>query len=148
MSANEEIYVRPSQDEFEVLAPGHRRGPRFATQELAIEHAAELAPLVLVLNRTGKVEREVRPEGDLTALVAEYYAALEGLAKDSDGHWSILERWSYGKHLGWFVEHDGHSYGGLDDDGEDGPYPTREAAIACMSEHLQAAIAGARERLG
>lgn len=147
MSANEEIYVRPKQDEFEVLAPGHRRGLRFATQELAIEHAAELAPLVLVLNRTGKVEREVRPAENLNALVAEYYAALGGVAKDSDGHWSIAERWSYGKHLGWLVEHDGHSYDGLrQDDGEDGPYPTREAAVSCMAGHLRAAIAEVRAR--
>jgi hypothetical protein len=64
--------------------------------------------------------------------------------KDCDGHWSISERWPYGEHVGWFVEHDGYCYDGLE--GEDGPHPSREAAESCMAEHLRAAIAEARER--
>jgi hypothetical protein len=115
---------------------------------LAIEHARDIAPLVLVLNRTGKVEREVRAQDDLRALVAEYYAALTGdVRRDRDGQWSIVERWSYGEHVGWFVEHAGRCYDGFKSEyGEDGPYSTREAAASCMAMHLRRAIvqAGAR----
>lgn len=148
--AIKQIYVRPRDGEFEVLRPGHRRGLRFATQDSAIAHARAIAPLVLVLNRTGKVEREVRSREDLSALVAGHYAAQAGdVRKDRDGHWSISERWSYGEHVGWFVEHDGYCYDGLDDDhGEDGPHPSREAADRCMAEHLRAALVQVQERGG
>jgi hypothetical protein len=147
-TAIKEIYVRPRDGEFEVLRPGHRRGLRFATQDSAIAHAKAIAPLVLVLNRSGKVEAEVRAEESLAALVAKHYAAPAGdVRKDCDGHWRISERWSYGERVGWFVEHDGHCYDGLDIDyGEDGPHPSREAAERCMAEHLRAAIAEARGR--
>ncbi|HWW67357.1 MAG TPA: hypothetical protein VNY83_05190 [Solirubrobacterales bacterium] len=146
--ALEKIYVKPRDGEFQVVKPGHRRGPGFNSKDLAIEYAREVAPLVLVLNRTGKVEREVRSEASLTARVAEYYAALAGeVRKDCDGHWSIVERWSYGEHLGWFVEHDGYCYDGFGDEyGEDGPHPTREAAMSCMAMHLSMAISEARCR--
>lgn len=148
--AIKQIYVRPRGAEFEVLRPGHRRGLTFADQDSAIAHARAIAPLVLVLNRTGKVEREVRADESLTALVAEYYEALAGeVRKDRDGHWSISERWSYGERVGWFVEHDGYCYDGLDiDSGEDGPHPSRKAAERCMAQHLRAAIAEVRERGG
>jgi hypothetical protein len=146
--AVEEIYVRPRDGDFEVLKAGHRRGLRFDSQDLAIEHAREIAPLVLVLNRIGKVEREVRAQDDLRALVIEYYAALgPGVREDGDGDWAIVERWSRGEHLGWFVEHGGHRYEGFEGGcGEDGPYSTREAAASCMAMHLRRAIveAGAR----
>jgi hypothetical protein len=146
--AIKQIYVRPQDGEFEVLRPGRRRGLRFATQDLAITHARAIAPLVLVLSRSGKVEREVRAEESLGALIAEHYAALAGEArKDGDGHWAISERWSYGKHVGWFVGHDGYCSDGLDPDyGENGPHPSREAAERCMAEHLRTAIAEARSR--
>ena len=138
----EKIYVRPKDGDFEVLRVGHRRGLTFDSQDLAIEHARDMAPLVLVLNTSGKVEREVRSQDDLRALVAEYYASLPtAVRKECDGCWSIVERWSYGCHLGWFVEHDGHFYDGMRSDrGEDGPYLTREAATACMAMHLRMAI--------
>jgi hypothetical protein len=144
--AIKQIYVRPRDGEFEVLRPGHRRGLRFATQDSAITHAKAIAPFVLVLNPTGKVVREVRSKQSLAALVAEHYAALTGEGKDRDGHWSISERFSYGERVGWVIEHDGYCYGGLDAYGEDGPYPTREAAESCMARHLRAAIAEARAR--
>ena len=146
--AIKEIYVRPRDGEFEVLRPGHRRGLRFADQDAAIVHARAIAPLVRVLDDSGRVEREVRVEEDLAVLVAEYYAALAGdVHKDCDGHWRISERWSYGVRAGWFVEHDGYCYEGLEDDyGEDGPHPSREAAERCMAEHLRTAIAQVRER--
>jgi hypothetical protein len=131
--AVEEIYVRPKDGDFEVLKAGHRRGLTFDSQDLAIEHAREIAPLVLVLNRTGKVEREVHAQDDLRALAV--------------GDWAIVERWSRGEHAGWFVEHGGHRYGGFEGrGGEDGPYSTREAAASCMAMHLRRAIveAGAR----
>jgi len=146
--AIKQIYVRPREGEFEVLRPGHRRGLRFTTQDAAVAHAKAIAPLVLVLNRTGKVEAEVRTDESLAALVAEYYAALAGEAhKERDCHWQIVKRFSYGEHVGWFVEHDGYYYDGFDiDQGEDGPYPSREAAERRMAEHLRAAIAEARER--
>lgn len=147
-AATKQIYVRPRDGEFEVLRPGHRRGLKFATENSAIAHARAIAPLVLVLNRSGKVEREVHADESLAALVAEYYEALAGdVHKDRDGHWSISERWSYGEHVGWFVEHDGYCYDGLEGDyGEDGPHPTRGTAESCMADHLRAAIAQARGR--
>jgi hypothetical protein len=146
--AIKQIYVRPRDGEFEVLRPGHRRGLKFATQDSAIAHARAIAPLVLVLNRTGKVETEVRAEESLGVLVADHYAALAGeIRKDGDGHWAIIERWSYGEQVGWFVEHDGHCYDGLESGcGEDGPHPSRGAAERCLAEHLRAAIAVARGR--
>lgn len=82
-----------------------------------------------------------------SALVAEYYEALAGeIHKDRDCRWQIAECFSYGERVGWFVEHDGYFYEGLEaDDGEDGPHPTYEAAVACLARHLRAAIAKARE---
>jgi hypothetical protein len=86
-------------------------------------------------------------EDNLDALVAEYYRALAGAGKDADGHWSIADRWAYGEELGWFVDHDGHSYGGLTAQrGEDGPYATLEEARSAMAAHLRIAIAEARAR--
>jgi hypothetical protein len=103
--------------------------------------------LVLVLNRTGKVEREVRSRDDLRALVAEYYAAHTGEVRErGDGCWSIVERFSAGEHVGWFVLHEGPCYAGLGPTGEDGPYSTREAARGCMAMHLRAAIAALHAR--
>ena len=86
----------------------------------------------------------------LTALVAEYYEALAGdVRKDRDAHWQISCRWSYGEQAGWFVEHDGYCYDGLEGEyGEDGPHPSYEQAERCMAEHLRAAIARARRRCG
>ncbi len=83
-----------------------------------------------------------------TALAAEYYEVVGGdIHKERDCHWQISERWSYGEHVGWFVEHDGYCYDGLEGDyGEDGPHPTRAAAEGCMADHLRAAIAEARSR--
>jgi hypothetical protein len=143
-----EIYVRPKDGDFEVLKAGHRRGLTFDSQDLAIEHAREIAPLVLVLNRTGKVEREVHAQDDLRALAIEYYAALASDDREeSDGDWAIVERWSRGEHAGWFVEHGGHRYEGFEGrGGEDGPYSTREAATSCMAMHLRRAIVGAVAR--
>ena len=87
-------------------------------------------------------------EDEITRLVAECYEAMAGdIRKDSDAHWQIAERWSYGERGGWFVEHDGYRYDGLAY-GEDGPHPTREAAERCMAEHLRIAIAEAREHGG
>ncbi len=148
MKAEQEIYVRPMAGSFEVLKPGHRRGPTFATEELAVEHASDLAAVVLVLNRTGKVERELRAADDLGALVAEYYAALDGEGKDRDGHWSIAERWSYGEHLGWFVEHSGYGSNHLGADDDDGPHSTAEEARRAMASRLRAAIAAVHGRVG
>lgn len=145
-----QIYVRPRGEEFEVLRPGHRRGLAFPTEDAAVAHARAIAPSVLVLNRSGKVAREVRADETLAALVAEYYEALAGdVRKDCDGHWAISERWSYGEHAGWFVEHDGYCYDGLEaDGGEDGPHATRAAAERRMGRHLRAAIEEVRSRHG
>jgi hypothetical protein len=142
--------VRPLERGFEVVPAGHRRGPFFASLDAAILHGEGLAAEVSVLNRQGKVERTVRSRGILAALVAEYYEALAGdVRKDRDAHWQISERWSYGERTGWFVEHDGYCYDGLEaEHGEDGPYPTRVQAERCMAEHLRAAIAQVRGRCG
>jgi hypothetical protein len=141
MKTEQHIYVRPTAGEFEVVKTGHRRGPTFASQELAINRASDHAATVLVLNRTGKVEREVQGAGDLDDLVAAYYAALGGEGKDRDGHWSVAQRWSYGEYEGWFVEHLGFATSGgprVDDD--EGPFSTPEEARRAMAATLRAAI--------
>lgn len=141
------VEVRAVEGRFEVVCEAHRRGPLFVDREAAILHGEGLAPEVGVLGPSGKVERTVRSRGILAALVAEHYIALAGeVRKDRDGHWQISRRFSYGEPLGWFVEHDGYSYDGLDADGEDGPHESREAAERCMAEHLRVAIAEARRR--
>ena len=141
------VQVRPSGAGFEVIREGHRRGPFFTDVDAAILHGEGIALRVVVLSPRGKVERVVRSRGILAALLAEHYAALAGdVRKDRDGHWQISCRWSYGEPLGWFVEHDGYAYDGLDADGEDGPHESLEAAELCMAEHLRLAIAEARRR--
>lgn len=141
------VEVRAAKGGFEVVREGHRRGPFFADREAAILRGEGLAPEVVVLSPSGKVERRVRSRGILEALVAEHYIALAGdVRKDRDGHWQISRRFSYGERLGWFVEHDGYCYDGLDESGEDGPHPSREAAERCMAGHLRVAIAEARGR--
>lgn len=141
------VEIHPRGEGFEVIRDGHRRGRFFANLDDAILHGEGIAPRVAVLNRCGKLERTVRSRGILAALLAEHYAALAGdVRKDRDGHWQISCRWSYGEPVGWFVEHDGYVYDGLDADGEDGPHESREAAERCMAEHLRLAIAEARRR--
>ena len=83
---------------------------------------------------------------EIAELIDRHYKALAGdVRKDRDGHWSISERFSYGRHAGWVVEHDGYCYDGLED-GEDGPFPTREEAEVVLIEHLLAAIAQVEDR--
>jgi hypothetical protein len=84
---------------------------------------------------------------ELAALLGDYEEALcSDNYKSRDCHWQITERWSGGEHLGWFVEHDGYRYEGLASGyGEDGPHPSREAALACLAGHLRAATAAALE---
>lgn len=87
-------------------------------------------------------------EDEITRLAAGCYEAMAGdIRKDRDAHWQIAERWSYGEWVGWFVEHDGYRYDGLQF-GEGGPHPTREAAERCLAEHLRTATAEAREHGG
>jgi hypothetical protein len=87
------------------------------------------------------------PELQLAALLRRYEEALSTDSyKSRDCHWQISERWSEGEYLGWFVEHDGYRYGGLDKDyGQDGPHPTHAAAVTCMVEHLRRATREAGE---
>lgn len=81
-------------------------------------------------------------EAEVTALTAEYYEAVrEDIHKSRDYHWQIVESWSCGEHVGWFVEHSGYLYVVP----SDGPHPSREAALQRMAEHLRAAIADTRE---
>ena len=89
-------------------------------------------------------------EAELTKLAAEYYEAVQGdVHKDRDCHWQIVERWSYGEHAGWFVDHNGYVYDMPGSEyGEDGPHPSREAAMRRLAEHLRAAIEDARECQG
>jgi hypothetical protein len=95
------------------------------------------------MNASEKTPAEVQ----LAALLERYEEALSSDAyKSRDCHWQITERWSEGEYLGWFVEHDGYRYGGLDKDyGQDGPHPSHEAALACMAEHLRTATRQAEE---
>jgi hypothetical protein len=88
-------------------------------------------------------EPEGPDEAALADLVARHYAAQAGeVCKDRDAHWRVMERWSYGEHAGWFVEHDGYLYELPDGDyGEEGPFASREAALARMAEHLRTATA-------
>ena len=82
----------------------------------------------------------------IAALVARHFEAVgSDCHKDGDCHWYITERWSYGEHAGWVVEHAGRCYDGLED-GEDGPFPTREEAEVVLIEHLLAAITQVEDR--
>lgn len=93
---------------------------------------------------------EAPSAAELTKLVAEYYEAVQAdIHKDRDCHWQISERWSYGEHAGWFVEHHGYLYELVDGEfGEVGPYPSREEALRRLAEQLRAAIEDARECQG
>jgi len=78
---------------------------------------------------------------EIAELVGRHYKSVASdCHKERDCHWYISERYSYGRHAGWVVEHDGYCYDGLED-GEDGPFPTREEAEVVLIEHLLAAIA-------
>lgn len=140
--------VRETDEGFEVVREGHRRGPVFVELESAILHGEGVASEVAVLNRSGKVERMVTSRGTLAALVAEHGAAVADECRlDEDDHWRICCWWSYGEPLGWFVEHEGRLYSGIDSHG-DGPHETPEAAERCLAGHLRAAIAEERSRWG
>jgi hypothetical protein len=83
---------------------------------------------------------------EIAELIDRHYNALAGgIRKDSDCHWWISERWTYGRHAGWVIEHDGYCYDGLEH-GEDGPFPTRVEAEVVLIEHLLAAIAEVEAR--
>lgn len=83
---------------------------------------------------------------EIAELIARHQKSLAGdLYKDCDCHWAISERFSYGSHAGWVVEHDGCCYEGLEY-GEDGPFPTRVEAEVVLIEHLLAAIAETETR--
>lgn len=87
-------------------------------------------------------------ESDRAAEIATLIARHHQYAvhKDSDCHWAISERWSYGEHAGWWVEHEGYLYEALPD-GEDGPLPSRGEAEIVLIDHLQKAIAEAEAPL-
>jgi len=77
---------------------------------------------------------------EIAGLIDRHYKALAGdVHKDRDCHWWISERYSYGRHAGWVIEHDGYCYDALEY-GEDGPFPTRVEAEVMLIEHLLAAI--------
>jgi hypothetical protein len=83
-----------------------------------------------------------RPASDgIADLVAEHYAAQAAeVCKDRDGHWGIVQRWSYGDYVGWFIEHHGYLYELPDGQyGEEGPFPSYEAALGRLADHLRAA---------
>ncbi len=85
---------------------------------------------------------------EIAELIARHFEAVgSDCHKDGDCHWYIAECWSYGEHAGWMVEHAGYCYRGLED-GEDGPFPTREEAEAVLIEYLRAAIAATQAREG
>lgn len=87
-------------------------------------------------------DSRIPSEAELTALAAEYYEVVQGdIHKDRDCHWQIVERFSYGEHAGWFVEHNGYLYelaGG--EYGERGPFSSREAALIGLAYLLRDAI--------
>jgi hypothetical protein len=91
-------------------------------------------------------DSRIPSEAEVTALAAEYYEVVQDhIHKDRDCHWRIVERWSYGEHAGWFVEHDGYLYelaGGEYD--EQGPFPSREAALIGLRDLLRDAIGDVR----
>lgn len=87
-------------------------------------------------------------EAEIAELIARHFEAVgSDCHKDCDCHWYIAECWSYGRHAGWLVEHGGYCYSRLED-GEDGPFPTREEAEVVLIEHLLAAIAEIEAREG
>ena len=75
-----------------------------------------------------------RAETEMAELLAEYYCLAEP-ERGGDFLWQLSERFESGKPLGWFVEHEGDVCQ-LDPFGEDGPHPTRAAAVQRMTEHL------------
>jgi hypothetical protein len=81
-------------------------------------------------------------EAELSALAGQYNEVVHAdIHKDRDCHWQIVERWSYGEHAGWFVEHDGYVYELADGQyGERGPFPSREAALVGLGDLLRDAI--------
>jgi hypothetical protein len=84
-------------------------------------------------------------ESELRGLLREHYETVGAeIHKDRDCHWQIVERWSYGEPVGWFVEHNGYLYE-PGEYGEAGPYPSQEEARRSLADHLRAAIADARE---
>jgi hypothetical protein len=85
-------------------------------------------------------------EAQATALAAEYYEVVGwDIHKERDCHWQIVERWSYGEHAGWFVEHDGYLYElAAGEYGERGPFPSREAALIGLADSLRDAIGDVR----
>jgi len=84
---------------------------------------------------------EERSEAELAELLAEFYRLAEPeIERQGDMLWQICERFIGGKQVGWFVEHDGDICQIDYISGEDGPHPTRAAAVQCMTEHLRAAI--------
>ena len=85
----------------------------------------------------------------LTRLTSEYDELVAREPhEDGDCHWQIGERWSYGGHAGWFIEHYGSCYALRGDLGEAGPYRSRDEALRKLADHLRSAIAEARERHG
>ncbi|HET7445382.1 MAG TPA: hypothetical protein VFJ57_12050 [Solirubrobacterales bacterium] len=87
-------------------------------------------------------------DSEIAELITRHFEAVgSDCHKDCDCHWYITERWSYGEHTGWVVEHGGRCYDGLEH-GEDGPFPTREEAEVVLIDHLLAAIAQIEAREG
>jgi hypothetical protein len=87
-------------------------------------------------------DSRIPSEAEVTALAAEYYEVVQNLGhKQRDYHWRIVERWSYGEYIGWFVEHAGylHELAGGECD-EEGPFPGREAALIGLRDLLRDAI--------
>lgn len=83
---------------------------------------------------------------EIAQLTARHFEAVgSDCHKDRDCHWYITERWSYGEHAGWMVEHAGRCYDELEGR-EDGPFPTRKEAEVALIEHLLAAIAAIQAR--
>lgn len=97
------------------------------------------------MNGTGEQVAAVEPLGDdeLTKLVVEYDEIVgRDIHKDRDCHWQIAERFSYGEHAGWYVEHHGYLHELRDGEyGEDGPFRSREEALRRLAKHLRSAIA-------
>ena len=88
---------------------------------------------------------EERAEVELAELLAEYNQLAEPeMERGGDFLWQLSERFDSGKRVGWFVEHDGEICQLDFLTGEDGPHPTRAAAVKRMIVHLRAAIVRVR----
>ena len=78
----------------------------------------------------------MKTEKQITELAEKYYELISGEHhKDSDCHWTIETKWSYGKPPMFIVEHRGYLH-----DTERSTFDSYETALAFLRDELKDAI--------